>query len=128
MRLTFDGDDELGNNGEDFSTTFLEHVHATLDRKETVGVLLLTDTFEEDRQVVVVVKLHNINLPEDLIRWSMLNRNRQIPSIIKASKLRRHDRTSLSSTSAWLLNNSDVFWREERRCLSTRAHTSLQEF
>lgn len=53
--LTFDWDDELWDDGEDFGSTFFEHVECALDGKESVWVLLLANTFKEDWQVVMVV-------------------------------------------------------------------------
>jgi hypothetical protein len=73
FELTFNWDDELGNHGKHLGSTLLEHVEDTLDREETVGILLFTDTFEEDRQVMMVVELHNVYLPEDSVLGSVLD-------------------------------------------------------
>jgi len=43
-----DGDDELGDDGKDLSTTLLKHVEDTLDGEESVRILLLTDALEEN--------------------------------------------------------------------------------
>jgi hypothetical protein len=46
--LTLDGDDELGDDRENLSTTLLKHVEDTLDGEESVRILLLTDALEEN--------------------------------------------------------------------------------
>ena len=56
QRLTFDGDDELGDDGENFAATPLEHVKDALDREKSVRSVLFADTFEEFWQVVMVVE------------------------------------------------------------------------
>ena len=49
LKLTLDRNDELWNNWEYLSTAFFEHIKDTLHGEESVWVLLLTDTFKEDR-------------------------------------------------------------------------------
>ena len=53
--LTLDWDDQLGDDGEDLGSALFEHVEGSLDRQETVRVVLLTEAFEEHGQVVVIV-------------------------------------------------------------------------
>jgi hypothetical protein len=55
MKLTLNGDDKLGNDGEYLGTTFFKHIEDTLDSEETVGVLLLSDTFKENGEIMVIV-------------------------------------------------------------------------
>jgi len=52
-----DRDDELGDDGKHLSVTGSEEVEDTLAGKESVGLLLLTDTFHEDGEVMMVVEL-----------------------------------------------------------------------
>ena len=66
FKLTLDGDDELGDNRENLSSTVGEQIVDTLHSQEPVWVLLLTDTFHKDGQVVMVVKLADLNLPRKL--------------------------------------------------------------
>jgi hypothetical protein len=77
-KLTLDRDNKLRNNREDLGTTFLKHITDTLDGQETVGVNLFTDSFEEDRKIMMVIELRNINFPVDLILGSVLNSDWQI--------------------------------------------------
>jgi hypothetical protein len=73
--LTFDGDDELGNDWEHLGTSLLEHVEDSLHGQESVWVLLFSDALEEDGQVVVVVQLLDFHFPVDFVLRAMLNSN-----------------------------------------------------
>lgn len=53
--LTFDWDDELRNDGQDFVTTVFEHVVDSLSGEEFEWMFRFTETIEEERQIVVVV-------------------------------------------------------------------------
>ena len=61
--LTLDRNNELGNDGEDFSLTLGKEVEDTLHSEEAVRVLFLTDTLHENRQVVMIVELLHFDLP-----------------------------------------------------------------
>jgi len=63
-----DGDDKLRDNRENLSSTVGEQIIYALHSQEPVWVLLLTDTFHEDGQVVMVVELADLNLPCKLKR------------------------------------------------------------
>ena len=73
--LTFDRDDKLWNNWQHLCTTLFEHVKCSLDGQESVWLLLLTDTFEEDWEVVMIVKRHDINLPSKLVLGTVVDSN-----------------------------------------------------
>jgi len=95
----FDRDDELRDDGEYLSSTLLEHVADSLDGKESVGVDLLTDAFEEDGEVVMVVELLDIHFPVDFVLGAVLNGNGQVSSVVEASEFRRSNRSGFNSTS-----------------------------
>ena len=59
----------------------------TLDGKESVGVLLLADTFHEDGEVVMVVELVDLNLPGDLVGGAVLNLDGQVTTVVEAAEL-----------------------------------------
>lgn len=61
-RLTFDGDDELGDDRQDLGSTVLQHVVDPVTGEELVRVNSLTQAVKEHRQVVVVVQLVNLHL------------------------------------------------------------------
>lgn len=78
MLLTFDGDDELGDDGQDLGAPVLEHVVDPLAGEELIGVHSLTQPVEEQREVVVVVELLDLHLrqrththtfPSTCARW-----------------------------------------------------------
>ena len=52
---SLDWNNKLWDDWEDFGTTLLEHIKHSLDCKESVWVNLLSNTFEEDGEVVMVV-------------------------------------------------------------------------
>ena len=60
--ITFDGDDELGDDREDLRAAVLQHVVDALAREELVRVGVLAQAVEKQRQVVVVVQLLDLNL------------------------------------------------------------------
>ena len=51
----------------------LEEVEDALDSKESVWILLLTDSLHEDGKVMMVVELVDFDLPVNLVRGAMLN-------------------------------------------------------
>jgi hypothetical protein len=126
FELTFNWDDELGNDGEHLGTTFLEHVEDTLHGEETVGVLLFTDTFEEDGQVMMVVKLHNVDLPEDSVLGSVLDGDREVSTVVEASELAGNDGAAVNGTSNGLLNDGLGNGFQKGSCLSTETFTFLK--
>jgi len=99
VQSSLDGDNQLGNDGEHLGAAFLKHVEDALHSEEAVGVLLLTDSLEEDGQVVMVVELHDIDLPLDLVLRAVLNGDRQVTTVVEAAEFARHDGAALDSTS-----------------------------
>jgi len=88
VQSSLDWDDKLGNDGQNLGSTFLKHIKDTLDGQETVGILLLSDALKEDWQVVMVVELHDIDLPEDLVWWAVFDSDREISAIVETSEFR----------------------------------------
>jgi hypothetical protein len=75
-KLTFDRDDQLRDDREDFSATLLQHVEGTLHRQESVGLMLLADSLKENGQVVVIVQLINSYFPLNDVLHAVGKRNR----------------------------------------------------
>jgi hypothetical protein len=123
--LTFNGDDELRDDGEHFSTTLLEHIEDTLNGEETIWVLLLTDTLEENGQVVVVVKLLNLNFPIYSILRAVLNSNGKVTTVVESAELACRDGAIVKGTSSWLLGRRLVLGLEEADCAATNTLTLL---
>ena len=76
----------MRDDWKDLCTTFLKHVKHSLHRKESVWVLLLTDSLKEDGEVVIVVEGHDVNLPEDSVLRAVVNANGQITPVIEATE------------------------------------------
>jgi hypothetical protein len=123
--LTLNGDDELRDNRKDFSTTLLEHIENTLNSQETVWVLLLTDTLEEDGKVMVIVKLLDLNLPVDAVLGTVFNSNGKISSVIEAAELACRDVTLIESTSTGLLRCRLLLGLKETDSAATKTLTLL---
>jgi len=79
--------------------TVREQVKDTLDGKESVGILLLADTFHEDGEVVMVVELVHLNLPSNLVGGAVLNLDGQISTVVETAELTGRDRSSFDGTS-----------------------------
>jgi len=92
-------DDQLRDNGEYLWATFFEHVCDTLDGEEAVGIVLFTDTFKEDRKVVMVIKLGNVNFPVNFVLRSVLDGNWQVSTVVESAEFTRRDVACLSGTS-----------------------------
>jgi hypothetical protein len=101
--LTLDWNDQLGDNWQYLSTSLLKHVEDTLDCKESVWILLLADSFEKDREVVVVIELLDLYLPVDAVLWAVLNSNRQITSVVETSEFTCWNVALVECSSNWLL-------------------------
>ena len=65
--FTFDRYNQLWNDGQDLvSSAVLQHVMDSLPCKEFPRVLRLTESVEEQWQVMVIVKLFDFNLPRSM--------------------------------------------------------------
>jgi len=100
VQRSLDGDDELGDDGKDLSLTVLEEVEDALDSKESVWVLLLADTFHEDGEVMMVVKLVDFNLPVDLVGGAVLDLDGKISAVVESAELRGRDGSPLAGTGS----------------------------
>ncbi len=108
--LTLDWDDQLGDNGKHLCSSLLKHIENTLDSQEAVGVHLLTNALEEDRKIMMIVKLLNLNLPINAELWSMLDGNRKISAVIETAELTWRHRSAVKCASDWLLRSRLFFW------------------
>jgi len=126
--LTLYGDDQLGDNGQDFGTAFLEHVENALDGQEAVGVLFLTNALEENGEVVVVVKLHDVDLPLDFVLGAVLDGDGQVASVVETPELAGGDWSALGSACNGLLGGRGFLGGLKRGGLSTDAVALLKDF
>lgn len=120
-----DRDNKLRNNREDLGTTFLKHVTDTLDGQETVGVNLFTDSFEEDRKIMMVIELRNINFPVDLILGSVLNSDWQISAVIESTEFTWGNNARFSGSSLGLASKMFGDGSHFARVVSSNSHAFL---
>jgi hypothetical protein len=89
--------------------------------------LLFTDAFEENGQIVMVVKLKNIDFPCDFVVRAMFNRDGEISSVIEASELTRDDWAALGSSSNGFLDHWFFFRFKKGGSFSTETFTFLKD-
>jgi len=126
IQSSFNWDNQLWNNWQYLSSTFFKHIKYTLNSKESVWVHFLSNTFEKDWEIMMVIKLLNINFPVDFILWSMLDGHWKITSIVEKSEFRHWDVSSINSTSNWLLNEWLWLWLVQTNSLSSETITFLK--
>ena len=127
FKLTLDWNDELWDDWEHLGTTLLKHVEDSLDRQESVWVFLLSDSLEEDWQVVMVVELGYIDFPVDFVLWSVFNGDWEISTVIESTEFRWVDSSSSSGSSLWLLWGWFSLRLHERGGFASNSHTLLQD-
>ena len=50
--------------------------------------MLLSDSFKEDWEVVVVVEGHDVDFPEEFVLWAVVDSDGEVTSVIEAAELR----------------------------------------
>ena len=116
----------MRNNGKNLCTTLLKHVKDTLNCQESVGVLFLTDTLKEDRKVVVVVELLNLDFPVNLELRTVLNGDGKISSIVEATEFRGRHGSHVKGTGNWPLRSGLFLGLVKADDLSTKTLTLLE--
>jgi len=101
---SLDRNDQLGDGGKNLLLTVLEQIVAALDGQKVVRFVFLSQSIEEDREVVMVVELVDVNLPVNFVSGSLVSQSDgQISSIVESSELSVRDLSSGESTSPWRL-------------------------
>lgn len=103
---TFDGDDELRDDGQNLGAAVLEQVEGALQGEEAVGLLLLSDAVEEERQVVVVVQVLDLDVfdpPEAAARARVLDDDGQVAAVVVAAEVALRDEAFASGACLWLV-------------------------
>ena len=124
-----DGDDQLWDNGQHSWASVFQQLEDALNGQESVGVLFLTEPFEEDRQVVVIVeltKIHVVNPLEPASRAGMLNDDGKISSIVVSSELRDLDSSLPLGTSSRLVGRRSLLLLVEGEGFSSNACLLLE--
>jgi len=96
-----------------------------LDGQEAVRILFLADSLKENGEIVVIVKLHHVDLPLDFVLGAVLDGDRQVTSIVETSEFAGDNWSALGGTSNRLLGRGDCLGGLKRCCLSTNAVTLL---
>jgi hypothetical protein len=117
----------LRNDGQYLSTSLFEHVEDSLHSQKSVWVLLFSDAFEEDRQIMVVIELLDLNFPVNSVLRSVFNSNRQIPSVVESSEFTGRDSSLLKSSSSGLLRKRSVLGLVQTGGFSTEAFSFFQD-
>lgn len=73
MYLTFKWNNELRNDRKDLGTSIGKHIENTFNCQESVRVILFSNSFKEDWEVMMVVKLLNFYFPLNLVLRSVFN-------------------------------------------------------
>ena len=61
----------------------------------------------------MIVKGHNVDLPEEFVLRAMVDGDREITSIVETTELRGWNGTSIRSACSWLLYAWLFFWLEQ---------------
>ena len=77
----------MRNNWKNLCSALFKHVESSLDREESIWFLLLADSFKEDREVVMVVKGHDVDFPEEFVLWAVVDGDREISSVVETAEL-----------------------------------------
>lgn len=125
VQSSLDRNDKLRDDWEHLGATLLKHIEDTLNGKETVWVSLLTDTLKEDGQVVMVVELHDIDLPENRVALTVLNGDGEVTSVVETSEFTGSDQTLVPGTSNWLSDKGLLLGLVQRGNFTTEATTTL---
>ena len=125
-RLTFDGNDKLRNDWKYLSTTLLKHIEHSLHSEESVWVLLFSDAFEEDWEIMMVVELLDLNFPVDLVLRTVFDGDGKISSVIEASEFTGRDGSLVESTSSGLLRCRSFLGLVQTDSLATEAFSFLK--
>ena len=75
-----------------------------MNGKESVWVHFLSDTFEEDWKIMMVIELLNVDFPVDLILWSVFNGNWKITSVVEESEFTYWDVSPVDGAGNWFLD------------------------
>ena len=92
----------MRDHGQDLGAALLEHIKGSLDREEAVGFVLFADSFEENWEVVMVVKLVNGHLPLHHVLHAVGESNGQVTAVVEATELTRGYITGTSCVGEWV--------------------------
>ena len=124
--LTLDGDDELWDDWKDLGSTLFKHIEGSLHREESVWVLLLTDALEEDGEVMMVVKGHDVDLPEKLVGGTVINGDWEITPVVETAEFGCWNGTSVGCSCFRFGYGCLLLWLSQRGGLSTETFSFFE--
>jgi len=99
IQSSLNGDNKLGNDGENLGSTSLEHFISSHNGEESVGIHLFSETVNENRKVVVVVQLFWADLPLGLRDGTLvINLNGEVTSVVIPSEFCNGDNFLVESS------------------------------
>jgi len=122
-----DRNDQLRDDRKHLSSTLIKHIKHTLHGQESVGVHLLSDSLEEDWEVMMVVKLLDLDLPVNFVWGTVLDGDWKISSIVEKTELRNWNPSFISGSSSRLLSRWVRFGKIGTEGLASGSITFLCE-
>jgi len=115
---SFNGDNELRNDRQDFGSASFEHFIGSHNSQESVRIDFLSQSIKEDWEIMMIIKLFRRDFPADFSqRTFVFNLDRKITSIVEPK--RRWD-LFVNVGSYYLLNSEGamlLFSRAPEICL-----------
>lgn len=70
--FTFNWNDELRDDRQDFILSLLEKIIRAKDSQESVRVEFLAESIKENGEIMMVVECFRLNFPNDLVHGSLV--------------------------------------------------------
>ena len=85
---TFDGDDELRNDWENFVSSFVEEIIGSKNCEWTVRIKFFSGSIKENGKIVMIVQRLDWNFPVEFRLWILvIDSDREISSVVVPSEL-----------------------------------------
>ena len=121
---TFDRYDQLGNDWQDLLAASLQQLLDSYNSEEPVRVCLLSNAIEEYREIMVIIKLLDIALPDDSIDTALkVYFQRQVSSVIIPSKFAHGNALLMKSPRHRLGRTKLLFRLVQRKRLPSRSQS-----
>ena len=99
-------DNQLWNNWKDFATTMLKHIMDSLPGEEFIWMRGFRESLEEQRKIVVVVKLFDFNFPCDFVALGIVfQSDRKVASFVTLLEFCPLGSSLLESPGNWRFYN-----------------------
>ena len=74
----------------------------------------------------MVVKGHDVNLPEKFVLWAMIDSDGEIASVVEATELGGWDSPSVGRACSRFLRGGELLWLQQRGGVATNACSLLE--